>query len=49
MKRFIFIIKDDFKEVKQMEKVKKITSFIFLNYWLVFIVLAILGIGMLTK
>lgn len=32
-----------------MEKVKKITSFIFLNYWLVFIVLAILGIGMLTK
>ena len=32
-----------------MEKVKKITSFIFLNYWLVFVVLAILGIGTLTK
>jgi hypothetical protein len=32
-----------------MEKVKKVASFIFLNYWLVFVVLAILGIGILVK
>lgn len=49
MKRFIIITKRNFREVRQMEKVKKVTSFIFLNYWLVFMVLAILGIGILVK